>query len=325
MGPGAVALTQCGLVPALLNLLRPIDKSAAVGYCARRNYILGLNTFREVNGAGVIVQRLHQDIVPLHASPDGTGISGDGDSMAVDPPTGSPSTARGGPSEVEESKGTGGDDADTAPPSLKLVSPTPSVKVFIYSLLSLLSLAFQSQGGTHIHGASEGSQHLRTPMLTEALIDPHQQRAHLQRPHHLARRAALLGHHLHGPVGGVVRALVGAGQGVPADTVIIRHPRAAALQRSDPRAAEHPGQPGHQQRRARGRAGGQPLRPPPARLPRARVRDAGLCRRRRPTWWEAASRTSSAATPRSGPAPVVGELIGVLRKIVAIGMRVKGA
>jgi hypothetical protein len=61
-----VALTECGLVPVLLNLLRPIDKSAGVGYCARRNYIilhaahilelvitqapLGLNTFRETNG-----------------------------------------------------------------------------------------------------------------------------------------------------------------------------------------------------------------------------------------------------------------------------------
>ena len=46
-----------------------------------------------------------------------------------------------------------------------------SVKVLLYSLLTLLSVAFQSHGSTHIQGTTEGSQHLRTPTLTAALAD----------------------------------------------------------------------------------------------------------------------------------------------------------
>jgi len=167
---GAVALTECGLVPALLNVLRapmgstepPPTSTRAYpwGYQARRTYVIAyasyiletvimstnvaLNTFREINAATFIVQRVHDEVEALRQ---------ESSDMVVDEP--SPSLGSGKKSGQDTS----------------LREASPSTKVLIYSLLTLLTVAFQSQGGQHIQGSSEGSQHLRSPALTKVLID----------------------------------------------------------------------------------------------------------------------------------------------------------
>lgn len=176
---GATALTECGLVPALLNLLRvrEMEKGGAGGgeaSCCKRALIVSqgihiletllrqssaaVTTFREIGGGGLVVARLHEEIISLRISKEEEEAR-----MVLDE-----SSVEGGDEMSEEARGKM---KATATQGHYLRPPSPSVKVLIYALLRLLNVAFRGHGGAHMQGTLEGSQHLRAPALTETLHD----------------------------------------------------------------------------------------------------------------------------------------------------------
>ena len=160
------------------------------------NCPVGLTTFREIGAAGVVVERLYAEVLALrldgrciaiaHPNPPPPDTStsastptppADDDRMETDDVIDVP-TGGGGAATATGPTATGADATATAGSnplgpllSHELRTPTALTKVLLYSLLTLLDVAFQSQGGAHVQGSAEGSQHLRTPALTESLMD----------------------------------------------------------------------------------------------------------------------------------------------------------
>lgn len=79
---GAAALTECGLVPALVNMMSRSPSPSTMGPLATRRQLivahavtvmetvvmtcsLGLSTFREIDAAGAVIKRLHEEVSAL--------------------------------------------------------------------------------------------------------------------------------------------------------------------------------------------------------------------------------------------------------------------
>ncbi|CAM9533904.1 unnamed protein product, partial [Chrysoparadoxa australica] len=184
---GAAALVECGLIPAMLNVVQlhvdSLKRSGQARAPFRWNFVVSLavqvvetcvannssaqSAFRELNAAEVLVTAFYEQVAQLLVkkpkevearASDAAAAAGKGKGKAKEGI---------GEGDASEAAAAAAGAAAAAEGDNKVLPPSPSQKSLLYSLLNGLSVAFHSQGMAH----TMGSTHLRRPPLTLAIVD----------------------------------------------------------------------------------------------------------------------------------------------------------
>jgi Domain of Unknown Function (DUF913)/Domain of Unknown Function (DUF908) len=191
---GAAALTDCGLVPALLSVvqvcvdedtgarqgaqqqMRPFQLTYVMTQCVQMlecaivNHASALNAFRDSSADVVLVKAFRAEMTRVHtaaaAAADTTTASGD--AMAVcDEDEGTEESKASEPPAAVAATTTAGTDAAVKAAAAPQPRPTPSQRALLFCILNTLNSFFHCQGVAH----TVGSAHLRSGQLTSALFE----------------------------------------------------------------------------------------------------------------------------------------------------------